>query len=108
MGIGRWVDWVGGGYGYVQGMHHACTCTCMHACMHTPTYMLNMINMGASMSVAICNFYTCIHVCVCMYVGTPHMPTDASRHPPHTCPFPRATGSPKHQNSISLELIKIF
>ena len=36
--------------------------------VHTCTCMLNMINMDASMSVAICNFYTCIHVCACMCV----------------------------------------
>ena len=41
----------------------------MHACTHTPTCMLNMMNMDASMLVAICNLYTCIHVhvCMCMY-----------------------------------------
>ena len=81
---------------------------CMHVCTHTLTCMLNMINMSASMLAAICNFYICIHVCVCMYVGTPHMPTDACSHSQNTCPLPRAAGSQKHQNSISLELIKIF
>ena len=40
----------------------------MHACMHTPTCMLNMLNMDASMLAAICNFYTCIHVHACMCV----------------------------------------
>ena len=37
-----------------------------HTHTHTHTCMLNMINMDASMLVAICNFYTCIHVCACM------------------------------------------
>ena len=37
-----------------------------HACMYTHTCMINMINMDASMAVAFCNFYTCIHVCACM------------------------------------------
>ena len=56
----------------------------MHTHMHTHacTFMLNMLimlNMDASMSVAICNFYTCIHVhmYVCMHVhvgGHPHAP----------------------------------
>ena len=57
--------WGGGGYGCVGGVPfmHACTCTHARTCMLS---MLNMINMDASMSVAICNFYTCIHVCVCM------------------------------------------
>ena len=44
----------------------------MHVCMHTHkrTCMLNMLNMDASMSAAICNFYTCINVrvCVCVYM----------------------------------------
>ena len=90
-------------------------CTCMYAHTHTPTCMLNMINIDASMLTAICNFYTCIHVCVhvCMHVHV-HMCRDiphASKclqTPPPTCPLPRTAGNPKHQNSISLELIKIF
>ena len=40
----------------------------MHAHTHTRTCMLNMLNMDASMSAAICNFYTCINVRVCMCV----------------------------------------
>ena len=81
-----------------------------HVYMHT--CMLNMINMDVSMLAAICIFYTCIHVCAFMHMhvhvcGDTPMPLDAPDTPPPTCP-PRATGSPKHQNSISLELIKIF
>ena len=60
-----------------------------------------------AMLVAICSFYTCIcmclHACACMW-WHPH----ALRHSPPICPLPRAAGSPKHQNSISLELIEIF
>ena len=109
--------WGGGGCGYVGGcpmhthMHtHAHACTCM-------LIMLIMLNMDASMSAAICNFYTCIHVCMCMSVcahacvcvgGHPPMPPDAPDNPPPTCPLPRAAGSPKQQNSISPELIKII
>ena len=93
---------------------YACTCMCTHACTHARTCMLNMLNMDASMLVAICNS---IHVCVCMYVhahacacmwGHPAMLPDTPRHPQPTCPLPRAAGSPKHQNSITLELIKII
>ena len=100
-----------GGYGCVVGcpMH-----THMH--MHARTCMLNMLimlNMDASMSAAICNIYTCIHVrmCVCMHahacacVGDTPMPPDAPD-TPH--PLPRAAGSPKQQNSISPELIEII
>ena len=98
-------------------MSHACTHAHTYARTHARTCMLNMLNMlnmDASMSAAICNFYTCINVCVCMYMhvracacvgGHSPMPPDA---PPPTCPLPRAAGSPKHQNSISPELIEII
>ena len=116
LGGGRWVDGVGVGMGVWGDV--TCMHTCMHthahmhahACTHACTCMLNMLNMDASMSGAICNFYTCINVCVymCMHVrvcgDTPHAP----RYPPPTCPLPRAAGSPKHQNSISPELIEII
>ena len=107
-GGGRWVDGGRGWYGCVGGCP-------MHVHMHTHAHartcmlnMLNMLNMDASMSAAICNFFTCINVRVCMCVharacacvwGQTPMPPDA---PPPTCPLPRAAGSPKHQNSISL------
>ena len=57
--------------------------------MHT--WMLNivsMLNMDASMSAAICNFYTCINVCVCMrvHLGTPQMP-------PPPAPSPELQGA---------------
>ena len=61
-----------------------------------------------NMLVAICNIlHVCVHACVhvhaCAHVwGHPPSP------PPPTCPLPRVTGSPKHQNSITLELIKII
>ena len=119
LGGGGWVDGDGGGYGCVGGcpMHarmHTYADTHTHTCTHARTCMLNMLNMDASMLVAICNFYTCInvHVCVCMhahvcacvwgYPPCPQMP------PPPTCPLPRAAWRPKHQNSISPELIEII
>ena len=82
-GGGRWVDWGGIGFWGCGKMPHA-LCTCTHACTHTPTCMFNMINMDASMLVAICNFYTCTHVCAYMYtcVGTPPMPPDTPTHLP--------------------------
>ena len=113
-GGGRWVDGCQGVYGCGgRCLMHTHMLTHAHTCMHACTCMLNMINMDASMSAAICNFYTCIHVCVCMCMhvcvcGTPPMSPNAPRHPPPTYPIPRAAGSPKDQNSISLELIEIF
>ena len=100
----RWV-WVCG------GVSHACThahiCTFMHARMHMHVKHVNMINMDASMSVAICNFYTCINVCVCMCVhahacacgGTPpHAPRFHPTHlpPPQSCREPK---TPKFNKS---------
>ena len=86
-----------GVYGVSHACMHACRCKCM-------LNMINMLYMDASMSVAICNFYTYIHVHVCICGDTPHAP----RHSSPTCPLPRAAGSPKHQNSISPELIEII
>ena len=95
-----WVDVSGGGYGYVGrcAMHaymhihaHAWTyaCTCM-------LNMLNMLNMDASMSAAICNFYTCINVCVCMCVHV-HACACVWGHPP--CPqMPPPTHLPPPQS----------
>ena len=79
----------------VWGVSHADT----HACMHAHTCMLsmiNMLNMDASMSAAICNFYTCIHVCVCIcvHVGTPPMPPDTPSH----LPPPQSHREPKTPN----------
>ena len=45
--------WVGVGILSALCKH---TCACMHACTYTCTCMLNMINMDASMEVAICNY----------------------------------------------------
>ena len=96
-GGGRWM-----GVGWVcEGVSHACMHAHTHVCMLTHyTCMLNMINMDASMLAAICNFYTCIHVCACMCVYShacayvwrhPH----ASRHPPTYLPPPQSCREPK-------------
>ena len=82
---GGWMDWDEGGCGCVGVSHELCTCThtctCRHTCTHTPTCMLNMIKMDASMSAAMCNFYTCIYVraCMCMCV---HACAHVWGHPP--------------------------
>ena len=58
---GHMGGWVGVGLG--GGNPHACTCTCMDACTHMHMCMhpcINMINMAASLVVAICNFLTCL------------------------------------------------
>ena len=87
VGMGVWGD--------VPCMH---ACTRMHTHMHTCTFMLNMLNMDASMSAAICNFYTCINVHVCMCVcpcacvwGHPPCP----QMPPTHLPPPQSHRWPK-------------
>ena len=103
---------VGVGMGVCGGV--PCTYACTRMCTHTRTCMLNMLNMDASMLAAICNS---IHVCVCVCVharacacmwGHPPCPQIPPDTPPPTCPLPRAAGRPKHQISITLELIKII
>ena len=108
LGGGRWVDGGGGGYGcegvsYACMHTHACTCTHTHACSTWPTWM-PPCRWPFAISIHV---YMCMRVCACMcvHVGTPPMPPDA---PPPTCPLPRAAGSPKHQISITLELIEII
>ena len=108
MGMG-----VGGWYGCVGGV------SCMHACMHTHTHARTHMHvkhakhgcLHVGRHLQFLYMYKCVCVCVracmCMYmcVGTP---PHAPRCPPPTCPLPRAAGSPKHQNSISPELIEII
>ena len=79
----------------------------MHVHMHAHMHVVSMINMDASMSVAICKFLY-MYTCVCMHVHMCGDTVTCTQMPPPTCPLPRAAGSPKHQNSISLELIEII
>ena len=71
-------------------------------------HVVNMINMDASMSVAICKFlymYTCVcaHVCACacmfMCVGTPPCPQMPPNipHPPASSPELQGTQNTKIQ-----------
>ena len=108
-GGGRWVG--GDRYGCVGGCPmHVRMHTHVHARTRARKCMLNMLNMDASMLAAICNsIHVCVCVCVCVHAcGDTPMPPDTPRHPPPTCPLLRAAGSPKHQISITLELIKII
>ena len=105
---------VGVGMGVWGGVPCTYACTRMHARTHARTCMLSMLNMDASMLAAICNsIHVCVcvcvhaHACACMW-GHPPCPQIPPDTPPCTCPLPRAAGSPKHQISITLELIKII
>ena len=101
--------WMGMGCGervHPTHMHmhaHACMRMHTHARMTSwgiPRYSPN----GGSHLHEIIMFTMCVCVCVHMCGGHPQSPPPPSTHPP----IPRAAGSPKHQNSISLELIEII
>ena len=99
--------WIGVGVGMgVWGMFHACMHMHMHACCKHDKH--GCLNGGSHLQFLY--MYTCLCVCVhsctyvCTWMGTPLMLPE----PPPSFPLPRAAGSPKHQNSISHELIKIF
>ena len=115
---GGWMgEW---GWGLVRGcIPPMCTCMCMHARTCTCTHIwhhreflgippnggghLHEIIMFTTHACACMCMRAC--VCMCMCVGAP--PNHPHPHPP-TPLSPRATGSRKHQNSITLELIKII
>ena len=96
--------WMGWGWlwvcGKVSHVHtHAHTCTHICTCMLN---MLIMLNMDTSMSAAIYNFYTCIHVRMCMCVRA-HACVCVGGHPwcpqmPLTPPQPPAP-SPEPQGA---------
>ena len=109
---------VGVGMG-MWGVSHACmhmhVHTCTHAHMHARMHMHvkhakhakhGCLHVSGHLQFLYTYKCACVHACACVCVGGhPPMPPDA---PPPTCPLPRAAGSPKHQNSISPELIKII
>ena len=85
-------------WGVSHAHTHTCTCMHMHICTHTCMLnMINMLNMDASMLVAICNFYTCVHACacMCMHVGTPPYAPRCPQTPPTHLPPPQSRREPK-------------
>ena len=104
------------GWVWIWGVSNACThahaCTHMHmhvkhdkhGCLHVGSHLQFLyMYTCACMHACAC---VCMHVCACMW-GYPHA-SRCSQTPPPTCLLRRATGSPKHQNSISLEVTKII
>ena len=84
---------------HVHTHAHACMCTHTHTCIWHHREFPGIPPKG----VAICMKLSCLPCMhVHMYVGHPQPP------PPSAHPHPTAVGSPNHQNSISLELIKII
>ena len=116
-----WGWGVGGcGWGVVRGcLPHMCTC--MH--MHVHVYIIGNSQGFPKWGRPFAWNYHVYHVCMCMRVrmhvcmhmhacmcmctcGGISQPSPTPIHP--APPTPRATGSWKHQNSISLELIEII
>ena len=103
----------GGRWTGVEGAHtHAHACT--HAHMHTHAYdiignspVFPQWGRPFAWNYHVYHTHVCMCVCVCMCtcVGGTSQPPPTPIQPP---PTPRAAGSPKHQNSISLELIEII
>ena len=105
--------WMGAGVGMsvCGGVPCMYACTHMHARMHMHVKHAKHAKHGCLHAGSHLQFYTCVrvHVCACACMwGHPPMPPDTPRHPPPTCTLPRAAGSPKHQISITLELIEII
>ena len=111
-----WVFGGGGGWGvphtHVHTHAHARTCT------HTHAHMVNMIisckwlpPLGESLGIPydVIRTCTCVHMCVCACmctcVGGTLSPPPTHIHP---APPPRGGTPGINQNSIALELIKIF
>ena len=107
-----------GGWGW--GMVRGCTPPmCTRMCMHTYDIIGNPQDFpksnGGGHLHEITMFTMHAHVCVHVHVCGGHPPTTPHPHPstpqPPPTPIhapPRAAGSRKHQNSITLELIKII
>ena len=89
---------------------HACTCMHAHTHMHVKHAKHGCLHVSGHLQFLYMYECACVHVhacaclCVCVCGDTPHAP----RCPPTTCLLARAAGSPKHQNSISPELIEII
>ena len=111
-GVGGW------GWGVVGGCHtHTCTCMCMHAHTHTRTCMCgkhdNFMQMVAPIGESLRFPYDVIHThtCMCMCACTCTCVEGILSPPPtHILPPPHPPGGTTgiSQNSIALELIKIF
>ena len=110
-----WGYGFGGGWGCPP---HMCTCTCMQAHIRMHIYMLNMIisivngspHWGDPWEFHMMS-YACVRACVCMcayacVLGAPF----CHPHPFASTPPPPSGGRTPgiSQNSIALELIKIF
>ena len=108
-GVGVW------GCGVVRGCPHTCTHACTRMHTHARAHAYDIIGNSHGFpqwgrpfawNYHVYHAYMCVHVRACMYVHV-HV-CGGYPHPIHPPPPPRATGSLKHQNSITLELIEII
>ena len=110
-GVGGWVD---GGGGCLGDVPYTCAHAC--ACTHAHTGVVNMIIsckwpplladfLGIPYDVICARVCMCLHACACAHWWGYPLTTPTHIHPP---PAPQG-GTPRtSQNSIALELIKIF
>ena len=112
LGVGGWVYGGGGWFGGVPYTHaHACACTHMHAHARVVKMIISCKwppPLGESLGIPydVTHACTCVyrHVCACVWGAPSHHPPFTSTYPP-----PLRGGTPGiNQNSIALELIKIF
>ena len=94
-----------GGWGLGGGERvplHMCTCMCMHDIIGN-SQGFPQWGLPFAIEIIMFNVYMCVHVhaCACVWGAPPN-------HPHLIHPPPRAAGSPKHRNSITLELIEII
>ena len=114
-GGGGWLGVGGWGWGMVGGCPtHMCTCTHAHACTcmrckHDNFNCKWPPPLGESMGIPYDVICTCACVCMCVHVHVcgGHILTIPHPHPP-TSPPPKGGTTGISQNSIALELIKIF
>ena len=106
LGSLRLWGWGVGGGGWLGGRGWGMVGGCPHTCAHTHACVVNMIisckwlpPLGESLGIPYDVIHTCVCECMCTWMG-------CTLSPP---PTPQRGGTPRIiQNSIALELIKIF
>ena len=113
-GGGWWVDrggWWWEGAAHPHAHAHACACTHAHACPYDiigNSQGFPQWGRPFAWNYHVYHACMCMRTCVCKCVHV-HMCGGHTQPPPTpSIPPPRAAGSQKHQNSITLELIKII
>ena len=113
-GLGGW-GWgvVGGALTHMHMHMHTHACMQMHTCTHAHGKHDNFMQMatpiGGIPENSLCHTCMCVHACTCMHMHVHVCGATLSPSPTHIHPPPTLGGTPGiSQNSIALELIKIF